>query len=89
MVAIGNFIGQIGDLRFQAWLLPCQKPLANFTQFARVLGRTMLQNTFPRFKRQIQSVERRIALFQYVDDAQRLQVVLETAVRLHAFVSAS
>ena len=46
----------------------------------------MLEYAFAGFESQIQAVERGIALLQHVDHAQRLQIVLEAAVRFHAGV---
>ena len=52
---------------------------ARFTglNVARIALGAMLQNAFACLERQIQAVVGRVALFQRVDDAQALQVVLE------------
>ena len=52
----------------------------------RVALGAMLQHAFPRLKRQVQSVVLRVALFQLVDHAQALQVVLKTTVFCHAAI---
>ena len=46
--------------------------------------RAMLQDALTRLKRQVQPVVSRIALFQLIHHPQRLQVVLEPAMGLHA-----
>ena len=46
----------------------------------------MFQNAFAGFKAQIQTVEAGVALFQFVDHAQALQVVFKPPIRRHAFV---
>ena len=46
----------------------------------------MLQDALARLEHQVQAVEGAVALFQRVDHAQALQVVLEAAVVLHAVV---
>ena len=44
----------------------------------------MFQNTFARFEGQIQTVKLGVTLFQKIDHAQALQVVLEASKLLHA-----
>ena len=44
----------------------------------------MLQDAFAGFERQIEAIEIRITLFEHVDNAQTLQVVLESAKCRHA-----
>src|SRR5258706_12211866 len=46
----------------------------------------MLEDAFAGLETQIQSFESGIALFQYIDHAQRLQIVLEAFMILHAVV---
>ena len=46
----------------------------------------MLQDAFAHFERQVEARELGVALLELVDDAQRLQVVLEAAVVAHALV---
>ena len=46
----------------------------------------MLEDAFARLEHQVEAVEGAVALFQQIDDAQALQVVLEAAVLLHAVV---
>ena len=46
----------------------------------------MLEYAFTRFEAQIEAIERCVALLEQIDYAQRLQIVLEAAVRFHALV---
>src|SRR5262249_39609055 len=62
------------------------EPLADIPQLTRIAHRAMLQNPFPALERQVESAKLGVALFELVDYAQRLQVVLEPAIRAHAFV---
>ena len=86
VIVVGDLVGQIGDLRFQRGAAIVQEALAQLAQLGGVLRRAMLEDAFARFEAQVQSVECGIALFQLVHDAQRLQVVLESAIRFHAGV---
>ena len=88
---VGNFVSQVAQLGFQARLLLVQKPpshairLLRF-QALRILQRTMLEDAFPGFKREIEAVVGGVSLFQAIDHPQTLQVVLKPTKRLHAFV---
>jgi hypothetical protein len=46
----------------------------------------VLEDALARFEHQVQAVEGAVALFEAIDDAQALQVVLEAAMPLHALV---
>ena len=46
----------------------------------------MFQDAFAGFKAQVEAVECGVAFFKFVHHAQALQVVLEAAIRGHAFV---
>ena len=46
----------------------------------------MFKNTLPTLEGQVQSGKIEIALFEFIDDPQGLQVVLEPAVLFHALV---
>ena len=88
---VGNFIGQIAQLRFQAGLGMLQKPqrhtiwLEGF-KVTCMVGRAVLQNALTRLERQIESVKLRVTLLQLINHAQALQVVLKAAKRRHAVV---
>ncbi len=86
VVVVGDLVGEVGDLRLEARLALLQEALADVTQLAGVLERTVLQDAFARLEREIEAVEAAVALLELVDHAQRLQVVLESAVLLHALV---
>ena len=86
---VGNFVGQVAQLGFKRRRVAQQKPLPHTAGLAcfQSLGmraRAVLQNAFAGFKAQVQAVESRVALFQFIDHAQTLQVVLETTVLAHA-----
>ena len=91
MGVIGDFVGQVTQLRFQAGLGAIQKTPPHATglfgfERARVGHRAMLQNTFARLKAQVQAIKQRVARLQLIDHLQALQVVLKTAMGRHAFV---
>ena len=86
MVVIGDFVRQIGELRFKRRTLPFHETRANLTEPARILQRAMFQDALTCLKAQIQAVECRIPLLEQIDDAQRLQVMFESAMRFHARV---
>src|SRR5690606_40355961 len=75
-----------GHLCLQRRLPPLQEALAELAERARVLERTVLQDALSRLEAQVQAVEGRVALLERIHHAQRLQVVLESAVRPHAVV---
>ena len=86
MAVVGDFIGQIGQLRFQGRLRAVDEALGHGPQFARMRQRAVFQNAFARLEHQVQAVKGAVVLFQRIDHAQALQVVLEAAVRLHALI---
>ena len=60
--------------------------MAYLPKLVRIVERTVLEDALSRFERQVEPVEAAVAFLEQVDDAQRLQVVLEAAVLAHAFV---
>ena len=86
VVVVGDLVGEVGDLRLEAWLALLQEALADLAEPAGVLDRTVLEDAFARLEREVEAVESAVALLELVDHAQRLQVVLEPAVLLHALV---
>ena len=42
MIVIGDFIGQVGQLRFQRWLLLFEKTLADVAEFLGMRSGAML-----------------------------------------------
>src|SRR6185436_1668522 len=86
VIVIGNFVGQVCDLRLERGSLFPDKAFAERAEFLRVLDGAMLQDAFARFETQIQSFESRVALLQHIHDAQGLSIVLDSSLLLHAFV---
>src|SRR5262249_8003871 len=81
-----NFVGQVGELRFERRPQLMHKALSHVAQPLGLLYGAMLEDAFPRLEAQVQSVEQCVTLLQHIDHAQRLQVVLEAAMGSHAFV---
>src|SRR6476661_8634510 len=86
MVVVGDLVGKVRDLSFQCGSLFFQKALADLAELASVAQRAVLQNAFACFEREIKTVECGVALFEEVNDAETLQVVLEPAIRFHALI---
>ena len=86
VVVVRDRVGQIGELGFQTRLLPCKEAFADFAQLFCVPRGTMLEDTLAGFEHQVQAGEVGVLGLQVVDDAQRLQIVLEAAVVAHAGV---
>jgi hypothetical protein len=70
VAVIGNFIGEVGQLCFQRRLLFFDKPAPEIAQFSSILERTMFDNAFTRFKGQVKAGGFRIAVFQFINNAQ-------------------
>ena len=86
VVVVGDLVGEIGELGFEAGLLALDEPLAHIAQRAGIGQRAMLQDAFAALEGQVQAGELGVALLEFIHHAQRLQVVLEAAVFAHAFV---
>ena len=84
VIVIGDFIGKVTDLRFQRGLLAFEKPFAQCAQLPGVFCRTVFDDSFAGFEAEIQSFERRVTLFEQIDDAQTLQVMFKAATIAHA-----
>ena len=84
MVVVCDCIGNIRELRLESWLLSLEKALTDFTELAGVLFRAVLQYSLASFISQIEPVKTRVLRFEFVDDAQRLKIMLEAAEILHA-----
>ena len=63
-----------------------RKRCADVAELARVLQRAVLEDAFARLEREVQPAKARVAVLELIDDAQRLQVVLEAAEVAHAGV---
>src|SRR5258705_776336 len=55
-------------------------------EFGCVVQRTVLEDSYAAVEGEMQPGQVRVAFFEFIDDAQRLQVVLESAVVAHARV---
>ena len=66
MIVVGDLVGDIGQLRLQPGLLPPQKTLAQFAQFARLRYRAVLEDPLATFKGQVQAREQRIAFLELI-----------------------
>ena len=86
VIVVGDGIGEVRELRLERRLASLQESLADVAQLARVGRRAVLEDAFANLEGQVQAGKLGIALFQFVDHAQRLQVVLEATEFAHAFV---
>jgi hypothetical protein len=86
MIVIGDLIGNVGDLRLQAWLPLFQEAGAQVTQLSRVASRAMLEYAFACLVHEIQTREQGILLFKLIDDPEGLEIVFKATILLHAFV---
>ncbi len=91
MGVVGDLIGQIGQLGFQTRPLAKQETLAHAArltglQLPRMLGGAVFQNPFPGFKAQVQPAVVGVTLFERIDHAQALHIVLKAAKVLHAVI---
>ena len=80
VIVVRDLVGEIRDLRFEAGLAALDEALAESPSSRALLQRAVLEDSLAGLERQVQPGERRVALLELVDDAQRLQVVLEAAV---------
>ena len=94
---VGDFVGQVAQLRLQAGLLAQQKACAypalqvGISRLLRFKGLgigsgAVLQNAFAGLKAQVQAVVLRVTLLQLVDHPQALQIVLKATPVAHAVV---
>src|SRR5205807_5667301 len=86
VIVVSDLVRKISDLRLEPRLPPLNESLPELAKLAGVAQRAMLQDAFPAFEREIESAKLRVALLQLVHNPQRLQVVLEAAVRAHALI---
>jgi hypothetical protein len=86
VVVVGYFIGQIAYLRFQRRTFILEKATSDFTELPSRRRGAMLEDARARLEHQIQTIESSVALLQLVDDAQGLEVMLESVMFYHAFV---
>src|SRR6185437_13933698 len=86
VIVVGDLIGQIRDLRFEARLLTTDEALAHIPELARIAERAVLEDALAALEGEVEPVEIRVAVLELIDHPQRLQVVLEASVGTHARV---
>ena len=82
MCEVRDFIGQVDDLRFEAWISTRVEFLCGGT----VLEMRMLDDSLAHLEAQVEAAKIRVANFDPIDGAQALRVVIEPAVRRHQLV---
>ncbi len=81
-----NFIDPVNQLSFERWAL-IKKIFRKLGKLRRGVIPRMLDDAFANFKRKIQSGKIEVAMLELLDDAERMQVVIEeAAMRVHEFV---
>jgi hypothetical protein len=86
MIVVRNGIGKIRELRFETRLAASQKTLSELTELPSIVERAMFEDALARFVREIEPRKLCVALFEQIDDTQRLEIVFEPAVLAHALV---
>src|SRR5688500_1549420 len=86
VIVVGDLVGDVRELRLETGLFALEEPFANVAELACMLERAVLQDALASLERQVQTAERRVAVLEVIDDAQRLQVVLEAPEVAHTFV---
>jgi hypothetical protein len=82
MCEVRDFIGQVDDLRLEAWIGAGVEFLRGWT----ILEMRMLDDSLAHLEAQVESAKIRIANLDPIDGAQALRVVIEAAVRRHQLV---
>ena len=83
---VGDLVGEVDDLRLQRRPL-AEKIFGQLRMLRRAVVARVLDDAFARAQRQVQPAVARVALLEALDDAQRMQVVVEAqAVTLQAVV---
>src|ERR1700740_796620 len=86
---VGNFVYPVDQLGFQGWP-ELKKILGKLRELRWGIVARMLDDPLANFKRKIQAVEAKIAVLELFHDAQRVQIVVETAaVRTHQLIELS
>ena len=75
---VSNFIDPVDELRFEG-RTQIEKVLRKLRKVRRGIIARMLDDTFANFKCKIQAWEIEVALLEPFNDAQRVQIVIETA----------
>src|SRR5260370_12557582 len=83
---VSNFVDAVDELRFEG-RAQIEKVFGELRKLHSGIVARMLDDAFANFKRKIQPGKIKIALLELFDDAERVQIVIETAaVRAHQFV---
>jgi hypothetical protein len=88
---VGDLVGQVAQLRLEAGLRAVQEAPGHAAGFGRldalgIRARAVLEDALAGLEAEVQAVVLRVAVLQFVDHPQALQVVLEAAVPGHAGV---
>jgi hypothetical protein len=86
VIVVRDGISEIRELGLESGLCAIEEPLAHIAELSRILQRAMFEHAFATFEGQVEPRKFRVSLLELIDDAQRLQIVFETAVVAHAFV---
>ena len=73
---VGNFVGQIDELGFERRPL-VEQVLSQFGKLVRRIVVRVLDDAFAHFKGKVQAAKAGVADFEILDDAQRVQIVIE------------
>ena len=84
VVVVGNGVSNIGDLRLETRLFPIEKSFTQIAQAPRIARRAVFQDALAGLEHQVEAGKVRVPRFQFINDTQRLEVVLESAVVAHA-----
>src|SRR6266478_6470216 len=86
---VSNLVHPVDELRFEG-RAQIEKVFGKLRKLRGGIVARMLDDAFANFKSEIQAGKIEIALFELLDDAQRVQIVIEmAAVRLHQFIKLS
>ena len=66
--------------------LAFEEALSHLSQLSGIPRGTVFEDAFPGFESEVETIELGVAFFQQIHYAQGLDVVLETAIILHAFI---
>src|SRR6266404_4472905 len=86
---VGNFIDPVDELRLEG-RAQIEEVFGKLRKFRCGIVARVFDDAFANFKTEIQAGKIEVALFELLDDAQRVQIVIEmAAVRAHQFVELS
>jgi hypothetical protein len=83
---VSDFIDPVDELGFERWE-ETEKVFAELGKFGRGIVAGVLDDAFANFEGEIEAGKIEIALFELLDDAKRVEIVIEmAAVRAHEFI---